>query len=81
MIAIKDFPYPAYGGGAEPELNKDGAGSSWVEREGGVDGHQDFYLTLLVEVEKPELNKDGAGSSCVEREGGVDGKQGFTLRC
>ena len=42
-MASKDLPYTA-GGGAEPELNKDGAGSSWVEREEGVDGKQGFTL-------------------------------------
>ena len=43
LMASKDLPYAA-SGGAEPELNKDGTGSSWVEREGGVDGKQRFTL-------------------------------------
>ena len=74
-MASKDLPYAA-SGGAEPELNKDGAGSSWEEREGGVDGKQGFPLRCYSggRGAEPDLNKGGASSCWVEREGGVDGK-------
>ena len=50
-MASKDLPY-ATGGGAEPELHKDGAGSSWVEREGGVDSQR---LEVLRSLFSPAL--------------------------